>query len=144
MLLGELVPGRLDPLADAAVVLVHQPWPEHAVRDLLAVHLCRQRRLELGHALGFLAHEVAEISRARELPQFARTAVPVDRHSERERRVEPGQTFVTLVDRSQLVGVLVPCEVEVGLLVELRDEAVGLRAERVDLPLLKRLRHAGS
>ena len=33
---------------------------------------------------------------------------------------------------------------EVGLLVELCDEAFGVCAERVDLPLLKRLRHAGS
>jgi hypothetical protein len=33
---------------------------------------------------------------------------------------------------------------EVRLLVHLRDEAVGFRAERVDLALLERLRHADS
>jgi hypothetical protein len=34
--------------------------------------------------------------------------------------------------------------VKVRLLAELRDEAVGVGAERLDLSLLERLRHAGS
>ena len=88
--------------------------------------------------------EVAEVARARELPQLAAAAVPVDRGSERERRIELRQALVPLVDRRDVVRLLEAREVEVGLLVELRDEAVGVRAERVDLPLLERLRHAGS
>ena len=104
VLLGELVPRRLDPLAAVAVVLVHQPRPEHPVRDLLAVDRRRQRRLELGDALRLLAHEVAEVARARELPQLARAAVPVDRGAERERRVELRQALVPLVDRRELVA----------------------------------------
>jgi len=35
-------------------------------------------------------------------------------------------------------------EVQVRLLVELREEPVGIGAERVDLTLLERPRHAGS
>jgi hypothetical protein len=51
---------------------------------------------------------------------------------------------VPLVDRREVIRLLEAREVEVGLLVELGDEAIGLRADGVDLPLLKRLRHAGS
>ena len=144
MLLGELVPGRLDPLPDVAVLLVHQPRLEHPERDLLAVDRRGERRLQLGDALRLLAHEVAEIALARELPELAPAAVAVDGGAEGERRVELGQALVPLVDRRELVGLLETREVEVGLLVELREEAVGVRAERVDLPLLERLRHAGS
>ena len=144
MLVGELVPRRLDPLSELAVLLVHQPRLEHPERDLLAVDRRGQGRLELGDALRLLAHEVAEVARARELPQLAAAAVPVDRGSERERRIELRQPLVPLVDGRDVVRLLEAREVEVGLLVELRDEAVGVRAERVDLPLLERLRHAGS
>ena len=144
MLFGELVPRRLDPLPDGAVLLVHQPRPEHPERDLLAVDRRGQRRLELGDPLGLLAHEVAEVARARELPQLAPAAVAVDRGAERERRVELRQALVPLVDRREVERLLVAGEVEVRLLVELGEEAVGVRAERVDLPLLERLRHAGS
>ena len=144
VLLGELVPRRLDPLSDVAVLLVHQSRPEHPERDLLAVDRRGQGRLELGDALLLLADEVAEVALARELPQLAAAAVAVDRRSERERRVELRQPLVPLVDRRDVVRLLEAREVEVGLLVELGDEAVGVRAERVDLPLLERLRHAGS
>ena len=68
VLLGELVPRLFDPRPDVAVLLVHQSRPEHPVRDLLAVDRRRQRRLELGDPLCLLAHEVAEIALARELP----------------------------------------------------------------------------
>ena len=76
--------------------------------------------------------------------QLAAAAVPVDRGSERERRIELRQALVPLVDRPYFICLFQARKVEVGLLVELRDEAVGVRAERVDLPLLERLRHAGS
>jgi hypothetical protein len=51
---------------------------------------------------------------------------------------------VPLVDRREIVRLLEAREVEVRLLVHLREEAVGVCAERVDLSLLERLRHAGS
>jgi len=51
---------------------------------------------------------------------------------------------VPFVDRGEVVRLLEAREVEVRLLVELREEPVRIRAERVDLPLVERLRHAGS
>ena len=143
VLLGELGPRRVDPLPDGAALLVHQPRPEHPERDLLAVDRRGQSRLELGDALLLLAHEVAEVARARELPQLAPAAVAVDRGPERERRVELRQALVALVDRRDVVRLLVAGEVEVGLLVDLGEEALGVSAERVDLPLLERLRPCG-
>src|SRR5262249_43378366 len=113
-------------------------------RDLLAVDGRGQSRLELGDALSLGAHEVAEIAPARELPELAPAAVAVDRDSERECRVELRQTLVPLVDCREVQRLLEARVVEIGLFVELRDEAVGVRAQRVDLPLLERLRHAGS
>src|SRR2546429_6646889 len=47
--------------------------------------------------------------------------------------VEPRQPLVALVDRLELQALLVAREVEVVLLVELGDEAVGLVAEVVEL-----------
>src|SRR5262249_53391029 len=60
MILGELVPRRLDSGADVAVLLVHKSRLEHPIRDLLAVDCCGQRCLELGDPLRLLADEVAE------------------------------------------------------------------------------------
>ena len=40
---------------------------------------------------------------------------------------------MALVDRDEVVGLLEAGEVEIGLLVELCDEAVGVLAERVEL-----------
>ena len=144
VLLGELDSRRVDPLPDGAALLVHQPGPEHPERDLLAVDRGGQGRLELCDALLLFFHEVAEVARARELPQLAPAAVAVDRRSERECRVESRQVLVALVDRRDVVGLLVAGEVEVRLFVDLGEEAFGLRAERVDLTLFERLGHAGS
>ena len=55
----------------------------------------------------------------------------------RERRVELRQLRVALVDRDEVVRLLLPGEVEVRLLVELRDEPVGVLAERVELTLAR-------
>ena len=144
MFLGELVPRRLHPRPGLAVILVAQPRFEHPVRDLLAVDGRGQGRLELGDALGLFAHEVAEVALARELPQLRPTAIPVDRGAEAERRVELRQALVPFVDRGEVVRLLEAREVEVRLLVELGEKPVGVCAERVDLSLLERLRHAGS
>jgi hypothetical protein len=142
--LGERESRRVDPLAYGAALLVHQPRPEHPERDLLAVDRCGQSRLELCDALLLLADEVAEVAGARELPQLAPAAVAVDRRPERECRVESRQALVALVDRRDVVGLLVAGEVEVRLFVDLGEEALGLRAQGVDLLLFERLGHAGS
>ena len=128
-------------LALAAVLLVHQPRPEHAERDLLAVERRAQRRLELRDALLLGRDEVAEIALARELPQLAPPPDAGDRRAEGERRVELGQARVALVDRRDVVRLLLAREMEVRLLVELRAEPLGLGGERVDLAFGKRLRH---
>ena len=51
---------------------------------------------------------------------------------------------MALVDGRHLVRFLEAPEVEVVLLVELGKQAVGVCAQRVDLSLLERFRHAGS
>ena len=141
--LRQLVAGELEPFARRPVGLVADARAEHPVRHLLAVDGRLQRRLQLGHPLRLLADEVAEIALAGELPELAGVAAAVDRRAERERGVERGQLGVPLVDRHEVVAVLDPGEVEVRLLVELGDEAVGLGAEPVELPLAERLCHGG-
>ena len=144
MLLRELVSGCLDPRPDVAVLFVSEPRFEHPERDLVSVDARRESRLQLGDALLLLAHEVAEISLARELPELSSAVVAVDRGAEGKGCVELRQALVPLVDRREIVRLLEAREVEVCLLAELRVEAVAVRAERVDLTLFERLRHAGS
>ena len=141
MLLGELAPEVYETLALAAVLLVHQARPEHPERDLLAVESRAQRRLEFRNARRLRGDEVAEIPLARELPELAPPPVAVDRGAERERGVELGQACVALVDRREVVRLLLAGEVEVRLLVELRAEPLRLGGEIVDLALLKRFCH---
>src|SRR5207237_3151095 len=102
------------------------------------------RGLELGDALGLVADEVAEVALAGEPPQLARIAVPVHRRPDRESGLELRQLPVTLVDRRQLERVLQPREMEVRLLVQLGDEAVGVLAQFVELTLAQRFGHGGS
>ena len=74
-----------------------------------------------------LAGEAAEKALAGEAPQLGGRAF------EPLRRVELRQLLVRLVDLLELERLLVAGEVEVVLLVELGDEAVGVVAERVEL-----------
>ena len=141
---GQVVAQLLDVRPLLAVLLVHQPRAQHPIRDVLAVEARRQRRLELGDPLRLRAHEVSEVALARELPELAHAAVAVYGGAEPERRVELGQPLVPLVDRRELERLLLAREVEVGLLVHLRDETVGVDAQRLDLALSERFRHAGS
>ena len=69
-LLGELDPGRLEPLPPAAVGLVGDRRPQHPVRDLLAVHGGGEGGLEPGDRFGLLAREVAEVALAGEVPEL--------------------------------------------------------------------------
>ena len=90
-------------------------------------------RLGLGDLLLFLADEVPEVALAGESPELADVAAAVHRRADVERRLELRQLDVPLVDRDEVVGLLVSGEMEVRLLVELGDEAVGLLAEGVQL-----------
>ena len=74
-----------------------------------------------------LARQAAEVALAGEAPELGRRAF------EPLRGVEPCQLLVPLVDLLELERLLVAREVEVVLLVELGDEAVGVVAEGVQL-----------
>ena len=84
-----------------------------------------------------LARQLAEVALAAEaeelqvLPAADRLAEPLD-------RLEVGQVGVALVDRAQLELGLQAGVVEVVLLVELGDEAVGAGAVAVELAVAER------
>jgi len=63
--------------------------------------------------------------------------------AERERLVELGEIGEALVDRAELEFLLVAGVVEVELLVQLRDEAVGPLAETVEVGGVQRRSLAG-
>ena len=71
--------------------------------------------------------QVAEEAFAREAPELGRRVLEV------ARGVETGQPLVPLVDRFEVERRLVAGQMEVVLLVELGDEAVGVVAEGVDV-----------
>src|SRR5579864_3197991 len=140
VLLRRLVARVLERLAALAVVLVRDAGAQVAVRDLLVPDLDRVR-LGLGDLLLLLADEVAEVPLARKAPKLADVAAAVHRRADVERGVELGQLGVALVDRDEVVGLLVAREVEIRLLVQLRDEAVSVVAEGVELSLAERRGH---
>ena len=72
-----------------------------------------------------LARQVADVPLAAEVPELADAAVAVHRRADRLDALELGQLGVALVDLLELELVLQPGVVEVVLLVELGDEAVG-------------------
>ena len=84
------------------------------------------------------AREVAEVALAGEAPELGRRAL------EPLRRLELRQLLVPLVDRLELERLLVAGVVEVVLLVELGDEAVGVVAEGVELAACQGLGGHGS
>ena len=102
---------------------------EHPVGDLLAVDARLELGLELGDALGVLAGQVAEVALAGEAPELAVAAAPSRRPSDCAVS-SARQIGVALVDRLELERLLEAGEVEVVLLVELGDEAVGLARGR--------------
>ena len=77
--------------------------------------------------------QVPEEALAREAAELGRR-LPQPLH-----RLEPRQLLVARVDRLDLEGLLVARVVEVALLVELGDEAVGLVAERIQLAGCRKL-----
>ena len=99
-------------------------------------------RLQLRDLLGVLARELAEVALAAEAEELQVLAA-VDRLAEPLDRLEVGQIGVALVDRAQLEVGLQARVVEVVLLVELGDEAVGAGAVAVELAVTeRRLAHA--
>ncbi len=117
----------LEPLAPVAVGLVRERDAEHPVRDPLAVddglELCLGRR----HLLLVGTRQVAEITLAREAPELGGCIL------EPMCRLEPRHLLVAGVDRLEVERLLVAGEVEIALLVELGDEAVGAAAKSVQV-----------
>ncbi len=138
VLLGQLDADPVDLLALVAVRLVGHRRPQHPERDRLSVDLGLQGRLELGRLLGLLARQLAQISLGGEAPELADPTVSVRRPAESLRLLELRQLGVALVDRSELQLLLEPRVVEVELLVQLGDEAVGPVAEAVQVGLRER------
>ena len=120
MLLGQLDANPVEPLALVPVRLVRHRGPEHPERDRLAVDRRFESGLLLRDLLGGLARQLAEIALDGEAPELGYVTVPVGGAAERERLVELRQVGIALVDRAELELVLVPCVVEVELLVERR------------------------
>ena len=135
MLLGQRVPGVLEPRTLVAVGLVRHRRPEHPVGDLVAVHGRSQLGLEPRGALGVLAGQVAEVALAGEAPELADPPVAVDGGADPVRLLEAGQLGEALVDRREVERGLVAGVVEVVLLVDRRDETVRLLAVVVQLSL---------
>jgi hypothetical protein len=134
MLLGQLGPGPLEPLAARAVRLVRDRRAEHPVRDAPAVDGCGDLRLERGHALGLHAREAAEVALAREAPELAQARPAALRgEPDRESRLEARELREPLVDPLQLEGGLEPRVVKVVLLVQLGHETVGPLPQRIQL-----------
>ena len=126
-------PNLVDPLSLVAVRLVRHRGPEHPERDRLAVDLGLEARFELGHLLGLVARQLAEVALRGEAPELGHAAVAVRGAAEGERLVELRQVGEALEDRGELELLLVARVVEVVLLVELRDEAVGSLAKAVEV-----------
>src|SRR5207244_433651 len=133
VLLGQLRAGLVEPLALAAILRVGDRRAEHPEADLLAVDLGLELGLEGGGLLAVLLRQVAEVPLAGEAPELADPAVAVDRFPERLRPLERRQVLVALVDRLELELVLQAGEMEVVLLVELGDEAIGVLAITVEI-----------
>jgi hypothetical protein len=133
VLVRELRAGIVESAPHVAVVGVRDRGPEHAVPDAVAVYLGLELRLETRDPLGVAARQAAEVPLARETPQLPDPPVAVDGGAERLCAVEARQVGVPLVDRVELERLLQAREMDVVLLVELRDEAVCLRAVGLEL-----------
>ena len=142
VLLGQVVPRLFEPRPRVAVGGVRDRRRQHPVADRLAVVLRLELRLQLRDLLGVLARELAEVPLAAEAEELQVRAA-VDRLAEPLDRLEVGEIGVALVDRAQLEVRLQAGVVEVVLLVELGDEAVGAGAVAVELAVTERsLSHA--
>ena len=132
VLLGEGATRVLQAAPLVAVGGVRDRRRQHPVADRAAVHRGLERRLELGDLLRVLAGQLTEVAlaaEAEELPVLAST----NALAEPLHRLDVRQVRVPLVDRAQVEVGLQARVVEVVLLVELGDEAVGAGAVAVEL-----------
>ena len=127
----------LEPRARVAVGRVGDRRRQHPVADRLALVLDLELRLELGDLLRVLARQLAEEALAAEAEELE-VLLAADRLADPLDRLEVGQVGMALVDRAQLELRLQAGVVEVVLLVELGDEAVGAGAVAVELALAGR------
>jgi hypothetical protein len=133
VLLDELVPSPLQPLAPRAVGLVRHLRADHPERDLLAVELRLQLGFQSRDLLFVLTRDGTQVALAREAPQLPDGRAAVRCGADRLRALELGQVGVLRVDRLELERLLEPRIVEVELLVERGNEAVGPPAKGVEL-----------
>ena len=142
MLVGQGCARLVEALALVPVLRVGDRRPQHPEADLLAVHLRLELGLESGDLLAVLLRQVAEMALAGEAPQLPDSPVSVDRLAECLRPFELGQILVAFVDRLEFELVLEAGEMEVVLLVEFGDEAIGVLAVGVEvLRRGRRVRH---
>ncbi len=134
VLLGQRVARLLEPRPRRAIRLVRDRRPQHPVADRLAVVRDLERGFESRNPLSVLARQLAEIALAAEAEELEILA-PLDGRADPLDRLEVGEIGMPLVDRSQLEVGLVAGVVEVVLLVELCEEAVGSLAVAVELAL---------
>ena len=127
MLVEQVEARAFEQRALLAIGLVRHCDPEHPVRDLLASEIDLELGFDPGDLLGVLAGQRSEETLAREAPELGRRAL------EPPGRLELRQVLVAPVDLLELERLLVAGEVQVVLLVELGDEAVGVVPERVEL-----------
>ena len=132
-LLDHLGARGLEPQPPLAVGLVRDLGAQQAVADRLAVDLDVERGLELGERLGVLARQVPEVALAREAPQLrrARRRIRSSPRARGRRRASSGRRSARRAPRAPSV-VLQPGEVEVVLLVDAREEPIGLVAVPID------------
>ena len=130
---GQVGARPVEPLPLAAVLGVRDRRTKHPVRHRLAVDVGLELGLEGGDFLAVLLGEVPEVPLAGEPPQLTHASVAVDRLTEGLRPLELRQVLVALVNRLELEPVLQTGKVEVVLLVELGDEAVGVLAVALEL-----------
>ena len=132
VLLGEGATRVLQAAPLVAVGGVRDRRRQHPVADRAAVHRGLERRLELGDLLRVLAGQLAHVALAaesEELPVLASTHAL----AEALHRLDVCQVGVPVVDRAQVEVGLQARVVEVVLLVELGDEAVGAGSIAVEL-----------
>ena len=132
MRFGELVPRLLEPGARGAVGGVRDRRRQHPVADRAAVVRRLEGRLQLGDFLLVLARELAEVGLAAEAKEL-RVLAAADRLAEPAQRRSLHEVGVALVDRAQLELGLQAGVVEVVLLFQLGEEAVGAGAIAVEL-----------
>ena len=129
VLVRDLGASELELASFLPVRLVGDGRPQHAEADLLAADFDLEGGLELSGALLLLRGQLAHEAVAREAPELAQTPVAVHCGTHRPGCLERGQIGMALVDRLDLECLLVAGEMEVVLLHQLCQEAVGLLPE---------------